>query len=550
MPLMVSRIKYQIELSNLISNLPEHHAVVITSFDEWLGEYVPEEANRLYLTTGFIGSFGVAIMHKQHRIFLTDSRYIKDAMQQLPDYEVILYNRENIAKLPPYTYHIDLSTAPNNLVEYFTKSHNTILREESYITVTPQTKEAEYYSIDIDETLSRHRLALIIPFIQHDYLLVTKSDAVSWLLNIRATDIPYCGMSRQFLMLKRDGSYTLHHNFAALQEQLANIATKKEKVQCDTKKAVAYFSNCYKDTIVHHNDIIGEHQAIKTAKEISDSHLAHLYDGIALLKLEMWLEEQLANNVAIYEHQVAEKLIVIKHEVAKLYQEIEFIGPSFPSIIAYDDNASIIHYRPQKGKDSTIKQYAPLLLDTGSHYRYATTDVTRVWHFGSPSKELQQAYTLVLKGLINATNSVLPLNSKARILDTIARQSLWSHGYNFAHSSGHGVGAYLSVHETPPSISSNSEDILKPGMIFSIEPGYYPSWGIRLENLLCITEQDGALHFTTLTMAPFALHLLDKDLLSPKEYEWIVQYHQYIAEKFAGYLSTNEQLWYNSRYNS
>ena len=125
---------------------------------------------------------------------------------------------------------------------------------------------------------------------------------------------------------------------------------------------------------------------------------------------------------------------------------------------------------------------------------------------------------------------------------------------DFDHGTGHGVGAFLSVHEGPQRLSRISEVPLEPGMILSNEPGYYREgeFGIRLENLIVVQPaphlQGGdpertQLMFETLTFAPFDRRLIVTALLSPAEIGWINAYHTEVLVKLEDRLSPTARAW-------
>ena len=93
------------------------------------------------------------------------------------------------------------------------------------------------------------------------------------------------------------------------------------------------------------------------------------------------------------------------------------------------------------------------LVDSGGQYKDGTTDVTRTLHFGTPKPFEKECFTRVLKGQIKVAQAVFPNKIKGNYLDTLARLSLWQVGLDYGHGTGHGVGAYLNVHEGPMGIS-------------------------------------------------------------------------------------------------
>jgi len=129
----------------------------------------------------------------------------------------------------------------------------------------------------------------------------------------------------------------------------------------------------------------------------------------------------------------------------------------------------------------------------------------------------------------------LPVGTTGSQVDTLARRALWDAGLDYDHGTGHGVGAYLGVHEGPQRISRlPSQVALEAGMVVSNEPGYYKSgaYGIRIENLVAVVPlapPPGAEHallgFETLTVAPIDRDLVAPALLDGGELAWLDAYH-------------------------
>ena len=153
-----------------------------------------------------------------------------------------------------------------------------------------------------------------------------------------------------------------------------------------------------------------------------------------------------------------------------------------------------------------------MLVDSGGQYLDGTTDITRTIGIGPVGALEARCFTRVLQGMIALSRAHFPRGVAGGHLDALARYPLWLAGLDYDHGTGHGVGAYLSVHEGPQRLSRISQVPLAEGMILSNEPGYYRegAFGIRLENLVAVRRAqmpDGAdprdwLGFETLTLAP------------------------------------------------
>jgi len=199
----------------------------------------------------------------------------------------------------------------------------------------------------------------------------------------------------------------------------------------------------------------------------------------------------------------------------------------------------------------------PLLLDSGGHYDVGgTTDVTRTVHFGAPSEHERRCFTRVLKGHMALSSAVFPKGTDGHQLDLLARLPLWAAGLDYRHGTGHGVGAFLCVHEGPHGISNirrEPEVALRAGMTSSIEPGYYEegAFGIRIENVAVVREAElehafegtRFLRFEPVTLVPFQAKLIEMGLLTPDEVRWIDEYHDLCWDRVSPRLSGRPLEW-------
>jgi Xaa-Pro aminopeptidase len=259
----------------------------------------------------------------------------------------------------------------------------------------------------------------------------------------------------------------------------------------------------------------------------------HIRDGAAMVKFLSWLDSEVTNGHLHDEARLADKLEAFRREDESL------VDLSFDTISAAADNAAMCHYnhnnQPEPGKLKLGNFY---LVDSGAHYPDGTTDITRTVAIGELSEEMKQQFTLVLKGHIALSQARFPKGTCGHHLDAIARQHLWSHGYDYDHGTGHGVGHCLSVHEGPQRISKvTAPTALVPGMVVSNEPGYYraDAFGIRIENLELVTEfptqGDFSVYgFESLTRCPIDKRCIKSDLLTPTEKQWLNDYHQTVYD--------------------
>jgi Xaa-Pro aminopeptidase len=290
--------------------------------------------------------------------------------------------------------------------------------------------------------------------------------------------------------------------------------------------------------VVLTEDFCVSEKAIKNPQEINSIKQAHTRDGIYLTKLYYELYQ---NPAAFNEISIDTRLGQIKQ------QDSLYVGESFPSIVGIDSNGAIVHYRATEQTSKPLTENSYLLIDCGSQYLDGTTDITRTFSFNKAEPDFKKHYTLVLKGHINLASAVFRKGSCGSNIDVLARKSLWEHGLDYGHGTGHGIGFFLCVHEGPQSISPANNVELKAGMIVSNEPGFYleNQYGIRLENLYVIKQSifEGFLCFETLTLAPFDVKNIDFSLMTSNEIAWLDNYHNEVYSKISPHLSEEEKNW-------
>jgi Xaa-Pro aminopeptidase len=286
-------------------------------------------------------------------------------------------------------------------------------------------------------------------------------------------------------------------------------------------------------------------KAMKNTAEIDGMRAAHLRDGAAMVRFLAWFDIE-APKGELTEIDAVEALETFRRDTG-LLKDV-----SFPTISGSGPNGAIVHYRVTRETNRTIGRDELFLIDSGAQYEDGTTDVTRTVVVGTPSEEMRDRFTRVLKGHIAIATAVFPENTSGAQLDTLARLSLWQAGLDFDHGTGHGVGSYLSVHEGPARISKLGSVPLRRGMILSNEPGYYKTseYGIRIENLVLVIaapEPAGAEKplnaFETLTLAPIDRRLVDTRMLSDKEMNWLDSYHERVRETLSPLVDDKTRAW-------
>ena len=556
--------------------------------DEYMNEYVPEVAQRLTWLTGFTGSSGFAIILKDKAAFFTDGRYTIQAAQQVNEQ---VYELRHITKTPLNNY-LAMHIKDGDKIAYDPWLHTrsgldrikTVLTKQKAKLICvdknlvdciwqdkPSPPNAEIFAHDIKyagETSAskRTRVAKELLALGLDAAVITTPPSIAWLLNVRGGDVENTPLPLSYAVLHANGTVdwfvnpsklkpetrslltadaTIHSpdDFAAVIKQLGY---KKAKVRVDVQHTPVRVMDMLEDagaSIDTGVDLCDLPKSCKNKTELAGIKAAHIRDGLALTKFLCWLAAQKSGSVT--EIAAEEKLLEYRKSVPG------FLYPSFPSISGAGPHGAIVHYRATQESNRTLNANELYLIDSGGQYFDGTTDVTRTLAIGTPTPIMKTHYTLVLKGHIGLAMAVFPQGTHGGQLDILARQHLWAAGLDYDHGTGHGVGAFLGVHEGPQSISGRSTVPLRVGMVISNEPGYYltGAYGIRIENLVFVKESEKQLDgkpmlaFETLTLAPMDLNLVDVGLLTLLEKAWLNDYHATVYKTHATHLNQAEKAW-------
>jgi Xaa-Pro aminopeptidase len=387
--------------------------------------------------------------------------------------------------------------------------------------------------------------------------VITLPDSLCWLLNIRGADVPRNPILHGFAVLHDDARVTLFAEAAKFDEAtrahlgpqvtlrppaafVPALHTLQGPVRVDRATAPLAVSQELEEAgiaVAWGEDPCRLPKARKTAAEVAGMREAHLRDGAAMVEFLCWLDARPPDSLT--EISVVRALEGFRRATNALHDI------SFDTICGSGPNGAIMHYRVTEETDRAVGRDELLLVDSGAQYLDGTTDITRTVAMGDPGEEARLQYTRVLQGLIAISRVRWPKGLSGRDLDPLARFALWVAGQDFDHGTGHGVGAFLSVHEGPQRLSRISEVPLEPGMILSNEPGYYRegAFGIRLENLIVVQEAPPLgdnrrqLSFETLTFVPFDRRLILTGMLAPGERAWIDSYHAETLAKLAPRLA-------------
>ena len=459
-------------------------------------------------------------------------------------YDLLKYRSFDIALLPSYNLLADIS--------YKDRSINNIIF--NYL---------EKYSGE-NSSSRCYRVSSVLRNRKLDFALIVSPDSICWLLNIRGSNNNFKPVVLSNLILKKDGSviwfrdinplnslyfqsHIKHDNYDKFYNYIFNLKNRFTFIDIMSIPLIVFeYVNFAESYNALGTDICILNKSCKNTIEQDGFRLSHIKDGIAVTKSLYWIHSQIDNaNNNINEFLISQKLLSLRKE------QSFFQFPSFGTISSYGSNSSVIHYQPHFTSSSNIGKESLYLLDSGGQYLHGTTDVTRTCCFGNPTEKQKKYFTSVLKGNISLSMIRFEEGTCGQQLDILARNYLWISGLNYNHSTGHGVGTFLSVHEGPQGISCKSSHPILPGMVISNEPGYYKDnfYGIRIENLM-LAKEDYMLHdegrmmsFETLTLIPIQISLIKRDMLNSLEIEWLNNYHHRVFKTLSPFLDPNERCW-------
>ncbi len=567
-------------------------AFIIPSTDPHSGEYVPDHWKTREWVSGFTGSAGTAVITLDDAALWTDSRYFLQAADQL-DGTGIRLMKDRLPDTPSIPEWLGQSLSPGAVVGVDgwvnTIGETQALREAlaregltlrtDYDPVTrlwddrpalPGTPVSihplEYAGVACHKKLAAIREKLLAR--GADGILLSTLDDIAWTLNLRGNDV-HCNpvfvsylliTSQESILYVRAEKLTTEvkaylaqegvntEDYDDLQEDLRDYPYATLSLDPGrTNEAVRQAVNPLTKVLLEESPV-PLMKAVKNEAEIRGFHAAMLRDGVAMVKFLKWLEE------AVPQGNETEMSIDRKLYECRAEQPL-FRGISFDTIAGYKEHAAIVHYEATPETDKPLAPEGLLLLDSGAQYADGTTDITRTIALGETTDDERRDYTLVLKGHIGLTRACFPQGTCGTQLDVLARQAMWREGANFLHGTGHGVGAYLNVHEGPHQIRMNHVPTpLRPGMTVTDEPGIYRAgrYGIRTENTLLVvpyreTEFGTFYTFEPLTLCPIDTRPIVRSMLTAEETEWLNAYHRMVYDRLSPLLDEEHRAWLESK---
>ena len=563
-------------------------AFIIPSTDPHLSEYVaPYWMSREWIS-GFTGSAGTAVILMDKAGLWTDSRYFLQAEKELEGSGITLY-KEMLPETPSITKFLCQNLKPGESVSIDGKMFSVQQVEQMKEDLAPYQLQVNMFGDPLKNIWKDRPSMPDAPAFIYDVKYAGKScgekvaairtelkkkgifalflsslDEIAWTLNLRGSDVHCNPVIVSYLLVTQDEvvyfispeKITQEVN-EYLQEQQVSLrkydeaesflnSFTGENILIDPKKTnyAIYSAINPACKVVRGESPVTLLKASRNEQEIAGIHHAMQRDGVALVKFLKWLEASVLSGKET-ELSVDRKL----HEF-RAAQPL-YMGESFDTIAGYKEHGAIVHYSATEESDVTLQSKGFLLLDSGAQYLDGTTDITRTIALGELTEEEKTDYTLILKGHIALAMAKFPAGTRGAQLDVLARMPIWSHGMNFLHGTGHGVGHFLSVHEGPQSIRMNENPIvLQPGMVTSNEPGVYKagSHGIRTENLTLVCKDKEGMFgeyfkFETITLCPICKKGIIKEMLTAEEVKWFNDYHRTVYEKLSPSLNEEEKKW-------
>lgn len=584
----MEQIKKRLELLREAMKNAGVSACIIPGTDPHASEYIADYWKERVWISGFTGSAGTAVVGLEKAGLWTDSRYFLQGAEQLADTGIDLMKLAQ-----PETPDIISWLCAELKAGERVGVNAQMFSVNAYAAMKAELKAAgvELVSVDLLAQVWTDRPALPSdPFFVFDSQYAGKSvaeklqslrgqmkkehagvfvlsalDEIVWLFNIRGNDVSYNPVVISYALVTEDKATLFVAPEKVTPEATAFLQSEGVSVALYTDiykalKAIPFSELVLLDGaklnqslfeaipsgcgICNRLSPVNKMKSIKNAVEIEGYRRAMVEDGVALTRFYMWLEE----NVKTGKHT---ELSIDKQLCKFRSTGKNFMGESFGSIVGYGPHGAVVHYSATPESASTLKAENILLIDSGGQYLDGTTDITRTIALGTPTVQQKMDFTLVLKGNIALDTAIFPVNTRGSQIDILARKAMWDLGLNYGHGTGHGVGHFLNVHEGPQSIRAEENSVvLEPGMVMSNEPGLYRTdqYGVRTENMMVIvpaqtTEFGQFLKFETLTLCPIDQELIDLEIMTQTEIDWINKYHQKVYDKISPLLNEDERDW-------
>ena len=563
-------------------------ACIIPGTDPHASEYIADYWKERVWISGFTGSAGTAVVTLTKAGLWTDSRYFLQGEEELKGsgMDLMKMGLPETADIIPWLidtlkpgekvavnaqmFSVNAYAAMKSELETVGIELVSIDLMKEVWTDRPDLPKKPFYVFDLKYSgqsttdkiaATRAEMAKL----RSQVFVMSALDDIAWLFNIRGNDVDFNPVVIAYALVE-ENDVTLFVDQDKLTEEtktyLASVGVRIKAYdaiysvleQIESSKTVlidgAKLNRALYESIpaacTKRNAMspVFKLKSIKNEVEMAGVRQAMVKDGVALTRFFIWLEENLKSG-NLNEVSVDQKLYEFRSK-----QE-NFKGESFSTIAGYGPHGAIVHYRAVPESASTLKLENLFLLDSGGQYLEGTTDITRTVALGTPTVKQKIDFTLVLKGHIALATAKFPSGTRSSQLDILARKAMWDLGINYGHGTGHGVGHFLNVHEGPQNIRMDENPIsLQEGMFMSNEPGLYRTnqYGIRTENLIHVikaekTEFGEFLKFETVTLFPIDKELIDVEMMSDEDIDWLNNYHKRVYDTLAQKLDENEREW-------
>ncbi|CAG9768775.1 unnamed protein product [Ceutorhynchus assimilis] len=585
-------------------------AYLITSSDEHQSVEVADYDKRREYISGFSGSYGDAIVTMDKAILWTDGRYHLQADEQIDCNWLLM--REGHKNIPTRSQWLKsqfpkgarLGANPQIISEYMWRKLTHELAEAKIELVAlnvslideiwpknerPAKLNKDAFVWDIkyagkNFTTKIKEVRELVKKAGADAMVVTSLDEIAWLLNIRGRDIPLSPFLRSYLIFDMDDAFLyvnwkqlekndvfryLHAKFEFKHNDTVQIRNYTEiwtdlRIKSQLYQKILIPSHCvysegashaiyehiFADKRLPHQSPIIYLKSVKNPVEIEGMKIAHIKDGAAMCKFFAYIEAQMANGKIFSEMAMASILDDFR------YQQLQSLGNSFTTIIGFAANSAKPHYIPTRNTNANVYNNGTVVIESGAQYYEGTTSVTRTIHYGEPDSLMKDAYTRVLIGQMAFAGLTFPNNMKMADSDVLVRKSLWEVGLDYLHETGHGIGTFLGVKESPIAIQYDLEvatkQTFKSGQFFTVEPGYYREgyFGVRLQNVYQVIDKPWLQHtsghkyigFKTLTLVPYQQKMFAFEQLSTQQRKWLNRYNEEIRQEVGAELKRHNSM--------
>ena len=588
-------------LESLRKAMAEHgiDCCIINSTDPHQSEIPAAHWRSREWLTGFKsenGTNGIAVVTKDHAYVWTDNRFFIQARQQLEGtgFEMMPMDGPDAVDMTGWICeHIDSGqTIGIDGMTFCVDESEKMDRQFSEYGITMRTDFPMFdffweerparplnplfiHDEDIVGETVDSKIGRVLEQVERsgaDAILVSALDDIAWITNLRsAGDISFSPVFVSYLYLDKNGrrglfideekmtgevkafldSYNIEvHPYESVKKFVGQLP-KTTRLLTDPRLTATGVYDRIDCEVVFGGEGVAKLKSVKNETMLSHWRTAMEKDGVALVKLFKWIDEEFPKG------ELTEMSIARKLRDCRL-ADPDCVDESFAAIVGWNGHGAIVHYEPSDETDVPVTGKGLLLIDSGGQYRQGTTDITRTIALGGePTTEQKHDFTLVLKGMIALARATFPKGTRGAQLDILARQYLWNEGKAYYHGTGHGVGFFINCHEGPAQIRMNDVPAaLEPGMVMSDEPGLYieGKYGIRCENMLAVehwksNEYGDFYRWRNLTLFPFDKSLIEWEIMTPEEKEWLDAYHKEVYDRLSPLLSEEEKGWLRAKIN-